>query len=144
MTAFAVSSAGICQKEGNRLDGAPRKAFLRAYRLTKTDEYSSVFGFRRALRGRFFLLHYGALHPATGSRLGLVIGKKFLKRAVGRNLVKRILREQFRLLRASLPERDFVFRLTVKLSGVDRRLRREIAEEARQLLGKARAGKGCA
>lgn len=130
MTASAVSALP------NR--PAMTRNFPRSCRLTKTDEYSSVFGFRRALRGRFFLLHYGVLHPASGVRLGLVVGKKFLKRAVERNLVKRILREQFRLLRADLPERDLVFRLAVKPARLDCRLRQEIAAEARQLLGKLR------
>jgi ribonuclease P protein component len=108
-------------------------AFPRRYRLTQTDEYSSVFGFRRALRGNFFLLHYGAARPGS-ARLGLVIGKKCLKRAVGRNTVKRVLRERFRLMRAELPERDLIFRLSIRLQKPGRSLRREIAAEAQTLL----------
>lgn len=110
------------------------RPFPRQYRLTKTDDYSSVFGFRRAIRGKLFLLHYGPRKLAgEPARLGLVIGKKLLKHAVQRNLVKRIAREQFRLLHPQLPARDILFRLAVKLKKPDRR---EVAAEIAQLLGK--------
>src|SRR5262249_2233430 len=46
-----------------------------------------------------------------GARLGLVIPKRWARRAVERNLVKRQLREAFRQLAATLPAEDFVFRL---------------------------------
>lgn len=114
--------------------------FSRQYRLTKTDEFSSVFGFRRALRGKNFLLHYGESRPAGTSashaRLGVVIGKKFLRGAVGRNCLKRIARETFRLARSRLPARDLVLRLSVKMQKPKRQVRLEIAAEIRQLLAK--------
>ncbi len=58
----------------------------------------------------------------NGARLGLVVGKKFLRRAVDRNQVKRIIREQFRCLRGRLPALDLVVRLTVKSASIDRKL----------------------
>jgi ribonuclease P protein component len=91
------------------------QTFARRYRLTKTDEFSSVFGFRRAIRGKLLMLHY---QPRAAdfneARLGLVVGKKQLKRAVDRNRLKRIVREQFRLQRAGLPAYDLIVRLAVK------------------------------
>ncbi|WP_303785780.1 ribonuclease P protein component [Azovibrio restrictus] len=115
--------------------GGPRP-FPRQYRLTKTDEYSSVFGFRRAIRGRFFLLHHGPPGPAgQPARLGLVIGKKLLKRAVQRNLVKRIARERFRLLHPDLPSRDIVLRLAVKLQ---KPVRAEVAADIERLFDRLR------
>ena len=102
------------------------RSFARRYRLTKTDEFSSVFGFRRAIRGKLLMLHY---QLRTGSeddaRLGLVVCKKLLKRAVHRNLLKRIVREQFRLQRASLPACDLVVRLFAKPGPLDKKLLRE-------------------
>lgn len=113
------------------------QSFPRLYRLTKTDEYSSVFGFRRALRGKSFLLHYGERRPAGApARLGIVVGKKFLRLAVGRNCVKRIAREAFRLVRSQLPARDLVLRLSVKMQKPNRQARLEIAAEIKQLLAK--------
>jgi len=91
------------------------QAFARCYRLTKTDEFSSVFGFRRAIRGKLLMLHYQPRPEGQNdARLGLVIGKKMLKRAVDRNRVKRIIREQFRRQRPKLPACDLIVRLAVK------------------------------
>ena len=110
-------------------------AFPKQYRLTRTDEFSSVFGFRRALKSRHFLLHYRirAAGEGDGARLGVVVAKRLLKRAVDRNLVKRLGREHFRLLRQRLPARDLVLRLAVKPKPLDRRA---LAEEIQGLLGK--------
>lgn len=107
--------------------------FPKRYRLTKTDEYSSVFGFRRAVKSPHFLLHYrsrAATEEAT-ARLGIVVPKRLVKAAVRRNLIKRIAREQFRLLRAGLPARDLVLRLAAKCQSLDRRA---LADEIRGLL----------
>lgn len=94
--------------------------FARQYRLTKTDEFSSVFGFRKAIRGQWLMLHYlPAAEGQSTARLGLVIGKKQLKRAVDRNKVKRIVREQFRLCRQQLPVQDLIVRLMVRPSPLD-------------------------
>jgi len=107
--------------------------FPKRYRLTKTDEYSSVFGFRRALKSPHFLLHYRPRNGDEGSwaRLGVVVPKRLIKSAVRRNLVKRISRELFRTLRWQLPARDLVLRLNAKLQPLDRRA---LAEEISGLL----------
>lgn len=95
-------------------------SFARRYRLTKTDEFSSVFGFRKAIRGTWLMLHYQPRpEGSTDARLGLVVGKKLLKRAVDRNRVKRIVRELFRLRREALPTCDLVVRLAAKPRPLD-------------------------
>lgn len=99
------------------------QAFARRYRLTKTDEFSSVFGFRKAIRGQLLMLHYQPRSEGqTEARLGVVVGKKLLKRAVDRNRVKRIVREQFRCRRAGLPAYDLIVRLAVKPGPLDGKL----------------------
>jgi len=110
-------------------------AFPKHYRLLKTDEFSSVFGFRRALRSRHFLLHYRRRDSteAPGARLGLVVAKRFLRRSVDRNLVRRLVRERFRLLRSRLRSCDLVMRLAVKPLPLDRR---DLAHEIEGLLSK--------
>ncbi|MDR0233511.1 MAG: ribonuclease P protein component [Zoogloeaceae bacterium] len=115
------------------------RPFPRSCRLLRADEYAAVFSFRRALRGEHFLLHYGEERKEgeEGARLGLVIGKKFMRRAVGRNTVKRVAREAFRQMRVLLPCRDWVLRLATKLPKPDRALRRELAAEISQLLTRA-------
>ncbi len=94
-------------------------AFPKHYRLLKTDEYSSVFAFRRALRGRFYILHYRPNGLDTAG-LGVVVAKKLAKRANTRNLVKRIARELFRRHRESLPALDMVVRLQAPVAKATR------------------------
>jgi ribonuclease P protein component len=95
-------------------------SFARRYRLTRTDEFSSVFGFRKAIRGTWLMLHYQPRpEDIADARLGLVIGKKLLKRAVDRNRLKRVLRERFRQRRIGLPAFDLIVRLAAKPKPLD-------------------------
>jgi ribonuclease P protein component len=107
-------------------------SFRPAYRLHKTDEYSSVFAFRRSLRGRYFGLAYRP-NQLGSARLGLVIGKKQAKLAFTRNLIKRQAREAFRHARADLPTLDLVLRLTAPASQLSRR---EIRADIEALLAR--------
>ena len=95
------------------------QGFRSAHRLHKTDEYSSVFAFRRALRGRFYILHYRPNGLDT-ARLGVVVAKKLAKHANTRNLVKRIARELFRRHREALPALDMVVRLQAPVAKATR------------------------
>lgn len=121
------------QPTGERLPAAA--GFPKYYRLTKTDEFSSVFGFRKALKSKHFLLHYRlrSAEEVPGARLGLVVAKRFLRRSVDRNLVRRLARENFRLMRCKLPSRDLILRLAAKPDALDRRA---LAQEIQGLLGK--------
>lgn len=102
------------------------KGFRGEHRLRKTDEFSSVFAFRRVLRGRVFELLFRP-SPGTSARLGIVVPKRHVRSAVDRNLVKRIVRESFRLVRPALPPRDVVVRVAARIVAPDRRaLRQEI------------------
>jgi len=108
------------------------QGFCHVYRLLKTDEFSSVFAFRRSLRGRFYTLYYRPNELAT-ARLGVTVAKKLAKRANGRNLLKRIAREVFRRQRENLPSCDLVIRLHAP-AGTARRA--ELNMDVRQLLGR--------
>ena len=107
--------------------------FRDAYRLRKTDEYSSVFAFRRAIKGQYLIVHYRPNTLQT-ARLGVVVAKKLARRAVQRNLVKRIVREGFRLQRADLPCLDLVIRLNRPIAGVSRtNVHKDLADLLRRL-----------
>ncbi len=88
-------------------------AFPKAARLTKTDEFSSVFALRPRRRTTHFVLYVRANGQAQ-ARLGIVVGKKFAPRAAERNLVKRMVRELFRSRQAQLAGRDVLLRLQSK------------------------------
>jgi ribonuclease P protein component len=120
----------LCGQEGRgQLAGFPRR-----HRLTETDDFSSVFSFRKAIKSANFLLHYRPRGggQTEGARLGLIIAKRHLRRAVDRNLVKRLVREIFRTRRSELPSCDLIVRLAVKLDlPIDKRT---LAGEIQNLL----------
>jgi len=69
--------------------------FRKASKLLKTDEFSSVFNFKRRYTSEFLVIHYQP-NNINRSRLGLVVGKKIAKSAVSRNYMRRLIRECFR------------------------------------------------
>jgi len=122
----------------DQMTSTRRYPFPKRYRLTKTDEFSSVFGFRRAIKSNFFLLHWrerGPEEALQGARLGLVVAKKLCRASVGRNRVKRLAREAFRLERDGLPPVDLILRLGVSLDKAQPKPgKADLAAEIRQLM----------
>ncbi|MBL8486457.1 MAG: ribonuclease P protein component [Rhodocyclaceae bacterium] len=113
----------------NEAAAGPRP-FGRRLRLLQATEFSVVFSARRSLRGESFDLLFKP-NGGSGPRLGLVIAKKFARRAVMRNLLKRLARESFRAAAAGLASADLVLRLRRPVAGPAgredrRRLRAEI------------------
>ncbi|RPJ06060.1 MAG: ribonuclease P protein component [Deltaproteobacteria bacterium] len=82
-------------------------------RLVKKSEFDQVFAENQ--RARTDSLIVMARPNRVGhARLGMVVPKRLLVRAVDRNRVKRCIRESFRLNLGELPACDFVVRLTDK------------------------------
>jgi ribonuclease P protein component len=106
--------------------------FPSRYKLKKTDEFSSVFSFRRRIFGDCLALHYqpnSLGHP----RLGIVVGKKTARRAVARNYMRRVLREWFRLNRETLDGLDLVVRVQKSFGRAESGL---VREELQRLLNR--------
>lgn len=65
--------------------------------MKKTDDFSSVFSFRRRYSTHFIVVHYRPNNQQQNghetSRVGFVIAKKVAKQAVKRNYMRRVLRE---------------------------------------------------
>jgi ribonuclease P protein component len=74
----------------------PSHAFTKNRRLLKASEYKEVFDRNRLKVAHPKLLLLALPNNSGQSRLGLVIGKKNIPTAVGRNRVKRVVRETFR------------------------------------------------
>ncbi len=68
----------------------------RSHRLHNADDFSAVIRFRRVATGDFLQI-YVKPNNINYPRLGLIVAKKMARRAVERNMVKRLLREFFRL-----------------------------------------------
>lgn len=75
-------------------------------RVRTRAEFDRVFKEGRRAATPLLALHW--LHDAPPSRLGLAVSRKVDPRAVGRNRIKRALRECFRRLRPQLADGAFV------------------------------------
>jgi ribonuclease P protein component len=89
-----------------------RRRYRKSQRLHKAD-IVALLAMGRAIRRPDFTVLFKA--NALGiPRLGLIVPKRILPRAVDRNRVKRKLREWFRCNRTQLGSRDILIRLTGK------------------------------
>ncbi len=82
-------------------------------KMIKTDDFSSVFNFRKRISTEHLALHYQA-NNLQRARLGLVVGKKTAKLAVSRNYMRRVLREFFRLQQHEICHADLIVRVQKK------------------------------
>ena len=85
----------------------PRPTFPRAARVRARAEFDRVFAGGRRVSDPLLALHWlqDGVAPA---RLGLAVSRKVDPRAVGRNRIKRVLRDRFRHLRSELPPGSYV------------------------------------
>jgi ribonuclease P protein component len=73
----------------------PKSTMSNLVMLRKTDEFSSVFSFRRRFSSAFLVVHYAfdnSPDVLTQTRVGFVVAKKVAKLAVDRNYMRRVLR----------------------------------------------------
>lgn len=83
-------------------------SFTREQRLLTAKDFGYVFDHPTRLSDRFFTVLAKKQLVPMRARLGLAIAKKNLKRAHDRNLVKRVVRESFRLNQEKLMGFDIV------------------------------------
>jgi ribonuclease P protein component len=100
----------------------------KASRLTKTEQFSAVFHANSAETGTTFQVLVKPTRQET-ARLGIVLGKRVTPRAVDRNYVKRLIREEFRMRKHSLGGMDVVVKLLKHLSKAQaRQARTELSD----------------
>lgn len=107
---------------GSPPDSCETGRFTRDLRLLKPEQFKRVFSRACKLGGRHLTVlvrsnHLG--HP----RLGLAISRKYVKTAVGRNLIKRQIRESFRRHQDIIGSFDVI---VLAKPGVDRLKRQEL------------------
>ena len=69
------------------------------YRLKNNSAFSATYRLKNTLGNKYFLLYLGAKitdSETQNLKIGFVVSKKFHKRAVKRNRIKRLLREVIR------------------------------------------------
>ena len=101
---------------GCLIDTLPNKARrvrIMDARLVKKTDFDRVFANNQRARTDYVVV-MARPNQVGYPRLGMVIAKRLLARAVDRNRVKRCLRESFRQAFPELPACDFVVRLIAK------------------------------
>lgn len=82
--------------------------FPRTARVRARSDFDRIFKHGRRVALPVLALHFQA-DPELEPRMGLAVSRKVDPRAVGRNRIKRVLRDAFRHARAELPRGDYVF-----------------------------------
>jgi ribonuclease P protein component len=95
-------------------NGATTFSFSRARRLDGPHAYAAVFAYKCWASGQWFQI-YARPNGAGRARLGVVVSKRIMKKAVARNYYKRLARDVFRHEYARLPGLDFVVRPRAQL-----------------------------
>jgi ribonuclease P protein component len=100
------------------IDKPKKYGLSKQAKLIKTDEFSSVFNFRKRISAKYLVMHYQP-NNLQHARLGLVVGKKTAKLSVSRNYMRRLLREFFRLQQDEICPVDLVIRVQKKFDRID-------------------------
>ena len=79
-------------------------------KLIKTDDFSSVFNFRKRIASNYFVIRFKP-NALNKPRLGLIVAKKTAKLAVNRNYMRRVLRELFRLNQHNIAGLDLIIQV---------------------------------
>lgn len=81
----------------------------KSYRIKKENEYQYVYSKGQSFANRNFVLYKVAKPGQKHFRVGLSVGKKVSHTAVGRNRVKRYIRQSLLELKPDLPDEiDFL------------------------------------
>jgi ribonuclease P protein component len=70
-------------------------ALRRRARLVEPKQYQALLASKPIARGERFTIHAARNHFSF-ARLGIIVGKRTIQKAVGRNFLKRLIRETFR------------------------------------------------
>ncbi len=83
--------------------------------LVKTDDFSSVFSFKKRASAAFLVVHYRPNGLAV-TRFGLAVTKRIANLAVHRNYMRRVLREVSRQARVTPVSMDVVIQAKKKFN----------------------------
>jgi ribonuclease P protein component len=114
---------------------APRArlaSFPKTTRLRKRVEFARVFEAGRRVAAPALALHW---MPAPAPRLGIAVSRKVDPHAVGRNRIKRVLRDAFRACRAHLQPADYIVVARATAATLDNAALRDAFLQALQRAG---------
>ncbi len=85
-----------------------KQCLSRRARMAKSSDFSYVFKNPKRFSGKGLTVLYRNTPSSSLPRVGTIIAKKKVKKAVGRNRIKRCIRESFRLNQYRLPAYDIL------------------------------------
>lgn len=91
--------------------------FTRDHRLLTSSDYRRVFDDAEYKVSCRYILMLAIRHKSL-SRLGVVVSKKNISKAVQRNRVKRLVRESFRRTKSQIPNLDVVVLIRRGIEGL--------------------------
>jgi len=103
-------------------------SFPRSARVLKPAEFKRVFDNTELRSSSPHLLVLAASNEQDQARLGFVLAKKQIKRAVDRNRIKRLIRESFRHHQTKMTSLDFVVLARSGLAELDNQQIREMID----------------
>jgi len=108
-------------------------AFPRSARVRARSEFTQVFEGGRRVAHPLLALHW--LRDGGVARLGLAVSRKVDPHAVGRNRIKRVLRDEFRHLRPMLAAGAYVVVARPPAASIEARVLRETLRTLLQRAG---------
>src|SRR3990167_289020 len=97
-------------------------------RLTHRRAFAHVFDNPTKVKYKHFLA-FCRPNALSYPRLGIMLGKRYVKRAVDRNLLKRLIRESFRHHQSRLHPVDIIILMTAPWETLDKPFWRAIIDE---------------
>lgn len=94
-------------------------SYSRQYRLARKEQVQSVFAAKPKKISRSYLLVLYTPNQLAFARLGIIVGKQHLRRAVDRNRVRRYIRESFRHHMEKLKGLDLIVMIRAECRSVD-------------------------
>jgi ribonuclease P protein component len=97
-------------------------------RLSNPSEFKAVFQAGRKISSCHFAIHFKK-NQCANSRLGIIIAKRNIRKAVLRNRIKRIVRESFRLNQSELGSLDVIIVVYSAFASLTRQMMRKKMDE---------------
>ena len=111
----------------NTISAIPTYCFTKEQRLLTPAAFREVFDAPERKLHQSHLMAFVSTNTHAQPRVGMAITKRKVPTAVARNLIKRQIREQFRVKAIDLENKDIVFIIKKSIKGIDKKeLKNEI------------------
>ncbi|MFZ2844952.1 ribonuclease P protein component [Psychrobacter sp.] len=117
----------------NTISAIPTYCFTKEQRLLTPAAFREVFDAPERKLHQSHLMAFVSTNTHAQPRVGMAITKRKVPTAVARNLIKRQIREQFRVKAIDLENKDIVFIIKKSIKGIDKK---ELKNEINAILKK--------